>query len=107
MKDIKYFKYKDTNAFEKFLSAYGYKIGNVKGFSYVGQKQYNGNVLKEYFIHFDDDEKEYFKVVYFKNFNEYNQARLGFSYEKLSCWYGSAWVIKYKTNYDGWYNVTD
>ena len=84
MKSIKCFKYKDTNAFKRFLSAYGYKLNNVTGFSFVGKKQYHGNILKIYFIHFNDDEKEYFKVVCFKNFNEYNQARLNFSYMKLS-----------------------
>ena len=107
MNNIKYFKYKKTNAFKRFLSAYGYKLNNVVGFSFVGKKQYHGNILKIYFIHFGDGEKEYFKVVCFKNFNEYNQARLNFSYMKLSNWYGGAWVVKYKTNYDGWYNVTD
>ena len=107
MKDIKYFKYKDTNAFQKFLTAYGYNLKDVKGFSYVGQKQYHGNILKIYFVHFNDDEYEYFKAVYFKNFNEYNQARLNFSYEKLSCWYGTSWVIKYKTKYNGWYDITN
>ena len=107
MKNIKYFKYKNTNAFERFLSSYGYKLENVKGFSFVGKKQYNGNVLKLYFIHFDDDECEYFKEVCFKDFNECNQARFSFSSIKLSSWYSSADVIKYKTNYNGWYSVTD
>ena len=106
MKSIKYFKYKDTLAFEKFLSAYGYRLENVKGFSVVGKKQYHGNILKIYFIHFNNGEFEYFKVVYFKNFNECNQSRLSFSCIKLSGWYSSANVIKYKTN-DGWYVITD
>ena len=84
MKSIKCFKYKDTNAFKRFLSAYGYKLDNVVGFSYVGKKQYNGNILKIHFIHFDDGEKEYFKEVCFKSFNEYNQSRFNFSCIKLS-----------------------
>ena len=84
MKNIKYFKYINTKQFNVFLSSYGYKLENVKGFSFVGKKQYHGNVLKLYFIHFNDGEKEYFKVVYFKSFNEYQQARLSFSCIRLS-----------------------
>ena len=107
MKNIKYFKYINKNTFKHFLSAYGYKLEDVKGFSYYGQKQRNCNVLKEYCIHFNDGEYEYFKEVCFKDFNEYNQARLGFSCEKMFGWYSSAWVIKYKTKYSGLYDVTD
>ena len=83
MKDIKYFEYKNKNKFLDFLVAYGYKLENVKGFSFIGQKQYRGNVLKLYFIYFDDGEKEYFKVVYFRSFNEYYQSKLGFNGNKL------------------------
>ena len=50
MKDIKYFKYVNTNAFERFLSAYGYKLKDVESFSLAGQKQYRGNVFKIYDI---------------------------------------------------------
>ena len=107
MKNIKLFKYIKTKAFRDFLTAYGYKLENVKGFSYYGQKHYQGNVLKLYKVNFKDGEYEYFKVVTFKDFNEYNQARLNFGYEKLSSWYSSAWVIKYKTKHNGLYNVTD
>ena len=83
MKSIKLFKYKDMRAFEEFLSAYGYKLEDVKGFSLVEKKQYFGNVLKEYSVHFKDGEYEYFKVVLFKDFNEYHQSRLGFKGSKL------------------------
>ena len=107
MKYIKYFKYINKNAFKHFLTAYGYKLENAVGFSYVGQKQYNGNILKIYFIHFDDGEKEYFKVAVFKDFNEYNKARFCFSCEKMLGWYSSSWIIKYKTKYSGLYDVTD
>ena len=100
MKNIKYFKYVNTKQFNVFLSAYGYKLENVKGFSYVGKKQYNGNVLKLYFIHFNDGEKEYFNVVYFKSFNEYRQSRLGFNGERLLEWYQDANIRKYKLNID-------
>ena len=98
MKNIKYFKYINTKQFNVFLSAYGYKLNDVKGFSFVSKKQYNGNVLKVYFIHFNDGEKEYFKEVYFKNFNEYRQSYLGFSNIKLSGWCSSADVRLYKFN---------
>ena len=84
MKSIKYFKYKDTCAFEKFLSAYGYKLKDVAGFSFGWKKQYHGNILKVYFIHFKDGEYEYFKEVCFKSFNECNQARFSFSCVELS-----------------------
>ena len=83
MKNIKYFKYVNTKHFNVFLHSYGYKLENVKGYSYVGRKQYNGNILKLYFIHFNDGEKEYFKVVYFKDFNEYRQSSLSFNGERL------------------------
>ena len=98
MKSIKLFQYKNTNAFKRFLSAYGYKLENVKGFSFAGKKQHRYNVLKLYNIRFNDGEYEYFKVVYFKDFNEYQQARLSFSDIKLSGWYSSADIRKYKLN---------
>ena len=107
MKSIKCFKYVNTNAFERFLSAYGYNLKDVESFSLAGRKQYRGNVLKIYHIDFKDGEYEYFKVVYFKNFNEYRQSYLSFNCIKLSGWYSSSNVIKYKTNYDGWYDITD
>ena len=100
MKSIKYFKYKNTKQFNVFLNEYEYTLENVKGFSVVDKKQYRGNVLKLYFIHFNNGEKEYFKAVYFKSFNEYQQARLGFSCIKLSGWCSSANVVKYKLNID-------
>ena len=83
MKSIKLFKYKDMHAFEEFLSAYGYKLDDVKGFKFIGQKQYRGNVLKLYFICLNDGEEVYFKAVDFASFNEYRQSRLGFNGVKL------------------------
>ena len=96
MKKIKYFLYKNTYEFEKFLNAYGYRIGNVKGFSFVWKKQYHGNILKTYEVYFDDGEYEYFSIVYFKSFNEYHQSRLGFNGEKLLDWYQDANIRMYK-----------
>ena len=96
MKNIKFFKYKDEEKFNTFLSSYGYTIEEVKGFSFVEQKQYRGNILKEYFIHFNDGEEVYFKVAIFKSFNEYHQARLGFSGAKLEDWFQDADVREYK-----------
>ena len=83
MKNIKYFKYNNTNKFLAFLVAYGYKLDDVKGFSFSGKQQYRGNVLKIYNIHFNDGEYEYFKVVCFRSFNEYYECKLGFKGEKL------------------------
>ena len=96
MKSIKYFKYLNTKQFDAFLNAYGYILDDVKGFSFDEQKQYRGNILKEYCIHFKDGEYEYFKVVYFKSFNEYRQSCLGFNGDKLLDWYEDADVRQYK-----------
>ena len=104
MKSIKLFKYKDTCEFMGFVGAYDYKLNDVVGFSYAGKKQYHGNILKEYFIHFKDGEKEYFRIAIFKNFNEYHQSRLGFKGDKLLDWYENADFRKYKKS-DGSYFV--
>ena len=101
MKNIKYFQYKNTYEFKKFLDAYEYRLWDVVGFSYAGKEQYRGNILKEYCIHFKDGEYEYFKIVYFKSFNERNQSRLGFNGDKLLEWYEDANVRKYKVK-DVW-----
>ena len=90
MKSIKLFKYRNKEKFNLFLNAYGYKLDNVVGFSVVDKKQYHGNILKTYFIHFDDGEKEYFKVVIFRSINEYYQSKLGFNGNKLLEWYDDA-----------------
>ena len=104
MKSIKLFKYKDMRAFEEFLNAYEYKLEDVKGFKFIGQKQYRGNVLKLYFICLKDGEEVYFKAVDFASFNEYRQSRLGFNGSKLEEWYQDSVVRRYKTN-DGFYVV--
>ena len=101
MKNIKCFQYRNMREFERFLDSYDYWIEDVIGFSYIGQKQYNGNILKEYFIYFKDGEKEYFRIVYFKSFNEYHQSRLGFNGDKLLEWFESASVRWYKVK-DVW-----
>ena len=98
MKSIKSFKYKDSSKFEEFVAAYGYKLEDVKGFSLVEKKQYLGNVLTEYFIHFQDGEYECFREVIFKDFNEYHQARLGFKGSKLEEWFQDANIREYKKN---------
>ena len=97
MKNIKFFKYLNTKAFEHLLNSYEYKLEDVKGFSFAGQKQYQYNVLKVYSICLNDGEEEYFKVVCFKDFNEYHQARLGFKGDKLLRWFEDADIRKYKT----------
>ena len=96
MKSIKYFKYVNTKQFNVFLAAYCYKLDDVKGFSFDGKKQYRGNILKEYCIHFKDGEREYFKVVTFSSFNEYRQSCLGFNGGKLLDWWQDADVRRYK-----------
>ena len=104
MKNIKFFNYKDTTKFEKFLSEYGYQLDDVRGFKFIDKKQYCGNILKIYFICLNDGEEVYFKVVDFKDFNEYRQTRLGFNDDKLSEWYEDSVVRRYKTN-DGLYVI--
>ena len=100
MKNIKYFKYINTKQFNVFLSEYNYKLNDVKGFSAVSEMCYRGNILKTYFIYFNDGEYEYFKVAYFKDFNEYKQSKLGFNGDKLLNLYESANIRKYKLNID-------
>ena len=90
MKSIKYFKYNNTSNFIGFVGAYDYRLEDVIGFSFDEQKQYRGNVLKWYKIHFNDGEYEYFKVVIFRSFNEYYQSKLGFNGNKLLDWYEDA-----------------
>ena len=104
MKSIKYFKYKDTSAFENLLSSYEYKLEDVAGFKFIEKKQYCGNVLKLYFICLNDGEEVCFTVVDFKNFNEYHQSRLGFKGNKLLSWCEDANVRRYKKS-DGSYFV--
>ena len=101
MKSIKYFEYKNMLEFEKFLNAYCYKIENVKGFKFGWKEQYHNNILKTYEIYFNDGEYEYFKVAYFKSWNECNQCRLGFKGDKLLSWYEDANVRHYKVK-DVW-----
>ena len=101
MKNINLFRYKDTSEFWAFLSSYDYKLDDVIGFSLVERKQHDNNTLTEYCIHFKDGEHEYFRAVCFKDFNEYRQAKLGFSYNKLIDWFESADIRGYKTR-DCW-----
>ena len=96
MVNIKKFKYVDTNSFDIFLKGYGYKLDDVKGFNIAYRKQYHGNVLKIYNIHFNDDEYEYFNVVLFKSYIEYKKTALGFNGERLLDWYQDANIRKYK-----------
>lgn len=90
MKNIKLFKFKDTSEFWVFLNSYGYKFEDIKGFSLAERRQCRGNILKIYNVRFNDGEYEYFKVVSFKDSNEYRQARLGFSDNKLLSWFEDA-----------------
>ena len=96
MKNIKYFMYKDTYEFERFLNEFGYKLNDAVGFSVSGIQHYHGNVLKEYIIYINDGESIYFNVVCFKSFNECQQARLGFKGERLLNWYNDAAIREYK-----------
>ena len=96
MKNIKYFEYKNTFAFEKFLCTNHYWVHNITGFKYGWKEQYRGNILKAYFIYFNDNEYKIFRVVYFKDLNECDKARLGLINNKLLMWYDDANIRKYK-----------
>ena len=96
MKNIKYFKYKNTYEYNCFLKDYGYKLSDVKGFSVSSIKQYHNNILKTYKVYFNDGEEIPFKVVYFNSLNEYHQSALGFSGNKLLEWYQNANIVWYK-----------
>ena len=100
MLNIKYFKYINKKSFNIFLKECGYSLNDVKGFSCFSEQQYHGNILKEYKIYFSNSDECYFKVVYFKSFNEYKQSSLGFNGNKLLQWYESANIRKYKLNID-------
>ena len=97
IKNFKYFKRFNQKCLKYFLSSYDYKLEDVVGFSFDEQKQYRGNILKWYKIHFKNGEYEYFKVVIFKNFNEYKQSALGFNGNKLLSWFEDADVKEYRT----------
>ena len=96
MKSIKYFKYWYSYEFEKFLKDYGYTTDDVKGFGLSSIKRYNGNILKTYIVYVLDGESVYFSIVYFKSFDEYNKAWLGFNGNKLLDWYQKAIIKHYK-----------
>ena len=97
MKNIKYFKYWYSFEFERFLSAYGYTIDDVKGYNVSSIMRYNGNIFKTYKVYAYDGKIIYFSVAYFKSFNEYNKAWLGFN-DKLLQWYNKAAIKEYKLN---------
>ena len=98
MKSIKYFKYISSNTFNEYVMSYGYNLADVVGFSVIDKEQYHNNVLITYAIYFSDHDNAYFKVVCFKDFNEYRQSRLGFNGERLLNWYQDADIRMYKTN---------
>ena len=96
MNKIKYFKYKNTYAFNVFLQDCGYKLNDVKGFRFSGKKQYRGNIFKSYLVYFKDGVIACFNIVYFKNLNEYHQSRLGFNGNKLLGWCEYSNIVFYK-----------
>ena len=98
MKSIKNFKYWYTYDFQNFLESFGYTIDDVKGFSVSSIKRYHGNILKTYIVYVYDGESVYFSVAYFKSFDEYNKAWLGFSGNRMLHWYEIATIKEYKLN---------
>ena len=98
MKNIKSFKYWYSFEFDRFLKEYGYTIDDVKGFALSSILNYNGNVLKTYAVYAFDGRTIYFKIAYFKSFNEYNRCWLGVNGDKLLSWYKKAIIKLYKLN---------
>ena len=96
MKSIKLFKYYNTFAFEKFLCDAHHWVEDIKGFKFGWKEQHRGNFLKVYEIYFNDGEYKLFRIVFFRNFNEYDKARLGAIKSKLLMWYDDANIRKYK-----------
>ena len=96
MKSIKYFKFKNTYEFEKCLKEHGYTLNDAVGFSVYDKQQYGGNILKEYIVYFYDHDHIFFKVVYFKSFNECNQSCFGFNGDKMLMWYKFSQIKYYK-----------
>ena len=96
MKNIKFFKYKSTTKFTNFLNDYRRKPEDVVGFSLDDQKHCCGNTFKEYCVYFSDGAHGFFRVVIFKSFHEYHQARLGFKGNKLFDWFEEADIREHK-----------
>ena len=97
MKNIKSFKYWYSFEFDRFLKEYGYTIDDVKGYNVSSVMRYCGNILKTYVIYIYDGESVYFSIAYFKSFDEYNKAWLGFK-DKLLQIYKKAAIKLYKLN---------
>lgn len=97
MKNIKCFKYWYSFEFEIFLKDYGYKLDDVKGYNVSSVMCYRGNIFKTYVIYVYDGKSIYFSIAYFKSFDEYNKAWLGFE-DKLLQIYKKAAIKQYKLN---------
>ena len=74
MKDIKYFKYVNTEHFNAFLKERGYSLNDVSSFKISMKFQRNGNILKIYSIYFKNNEVFSFWVINFKSFSEYQAS---------------------------------
>ena len=83
MKNIKCFKYINTYSFERFLRDNGYTLDDISGYSIGWKEQYNGNVLKVYIIYFNFGKYKLFRVLFLKDFNEYEQISSGLKINKL------------------------
>ena len=106
MKNFKLFEFRKTPMFELFLIKKKCWLEEIVGFSLGLQTQYQGNILKEYFIHFKNKKKESFKVVYFKNYHDYATSQYGHMGKKLLSWFECANVRYCKTK-DGDYVITN
>ena len=98
MKNINLFKFKDTSEFWAFLGVRNHKLEDIVGFSLAEQRQCSGNVLKIYNVRFNNGEYEYFKVIIFKDLNEYKQTLFGFGHNKLLSWFEDSDIREIKEN---------
>lgn len=98
MKNIKHFKYKNTNSFGRFLREYGFNLTDVNGYSIGWNEKYDGNVLKVYIIYFNDGKYGRFSILFLKNIDEYKQISAGIKINKTISWFDAANIAKYKYN---------
>ncbi len=96
MKDIKYFKYKDTQHFNMFLKDCGYSLNDVSGFKISMKFQRNGNILKIYNIYVKYNEVFSFWVLNFKSFSEYWNSL--YESDNMFVWSKYSNLCTYKVN---------
>ena len=96
MKNVKYFKYKDTYNFNLFLKEHNYVIDDVKGFHLSVKRQCRSVMLKVYSFHFKNGGFGCFSVVTFKDYNHLLKTSLGLNGSNTLYWYQKADIKEYQ-----------